>query len=152
MRSRSPAVSLRMVLLEVQGYSPGQIAQMTGYNPADVAKILAAPDAARIRKEIENRTIDTVSQIRSDLQALVPTLLHEQVELALNGKSDAVRHNAGKYLMELAGHSPIKQVALHKADPIVEDYKDKTEDEIRKDLLKQLEETPESEEGSKLLH
>lgn len=128
---------------------------MTGYSPSGVGAILNSPDAEIIRREITSRVIDTMADIQSDIQALAPTMLQKKIELAMTAKSETVRNNAITDLLELAGHVPVKQVAIHRANPIDADYKDKTEKAIRDEIMAGLVDettTPIQDEIKQLLH
>lgn len=145
MRKRAPAITLRIVMLQMQGHTEAEIAVMTGYSGSGVSTILTSPDAEIIRREITSRVIDTMADIQSDIQALAPTMLQEKLKLAMTAKSETVRNNAITDLLELAGHTPVKQVSIHRANPIDADYTDKTEQAIRDEIMAGLDDNPTSE-------
>lgn len=147
-RRRSPVITLRIVVLEYNGLDASAIAAQVAMAPATVAQILASPEAARIRKEVEARVMDTQAQVQTDLQAFAPVALKEKMELAMNAKSETVRNAALTECLQLAGHVPVKQVAIHRADPIEEEYADKSEQDIRDEILADLA----SEREAQLLH
>jgi len=132
---RPPAITLRLVMLEMQGFDLAYITSLTNYASSTISTILASPEAINIRREIQARVIDTVAEIQTDLQAIAPTLLQEKIQLALTAKSENVRNNALTGLLELAGHVPVKQVEIRRATLIEEEYKDKTEEAIKAEIM-----------------
>ena len=122
---------LRVVALEWAGLDNLEIANRTGYSVQHVSNILTTPEAEEIRIELRKNTLDTMTDIQLEVQAIAPTILHEKIRLAINANDERVRSTSCTDLLHMAGHSPVKRLQLEKIDKGDADLADKSEDELR---------------------
>lgn len=129
---------LLVARLWLQGLNNQEIAQATGYHPYHVGRIVASPQFQDILKEISERTIDTSFDLRADAQAVAPAVFNEKVRLALHGADERVRNIACTDVLNIAGHVPVRRVEFDNVTEKPDPYAGKSEDEIRKELAKDL--------------
>lgn len=129
---------LRICTLKWSGWSNIEIAQTVRCSEQLVSMVLASDEGQAILEELGRRTLDTVLDVQAEAQAFAPDALHELVGLMYNGKDERVRKTACTDILALAGHQPVKRIAIERPDPVVDKYRDQTEDQIRKQLIQEL--------------
>lgn len=146
---------LHVVKLSWEGYTTMEIAARLNKSDSWVRNILSSPQAAEIVKRLETRVLDTTAQVQTVLQSIAPLALSRKIDLMLNG-SEAVSNRASQEILELAGHVATRQIEIRRADHIEEEYRNKTEAEIRAEILESLTAPPREEENKspapQLLH
>lgn len=138
MKRRYNPLILRLQLLLWQGYSQTEAATLLGKTDAWVSNILTTDEAKEVYDELKKQTIDTVGQVQANLQAAAPAIIKEKIDLALFAKSETVRNQAGQQILEMAGHAATRHLEIHRADDVLEKYKNKTEAEIRDEVMRGL--------------
>ena len=139
-KRRYNPIVLRLQLLLWSGHDQHAAALILGKTDAWVSNILTTDEAKEIYSHLESQIIDSTRQVQAALQAAAPAVIEEKISLALNAKNETVRNAAGQQILEMAGHSAIRHLEIHRPDEIAESYKDKTEAEIRAEILRGLSE------------
>lgn len=140
MAKRTPLITLNMVTLEAQGNTPDRISMICGVSLAAVHSVLNSSDAKIIRRQLEQRTLDTHADVQVEMQARAPEMVKILADLATDlGSPPAVRARAAVDYLKFAGHSPIQQVEVRNSrNQTDHDFTDMTEDEIRSKLFEDL--------------
>ena len=131
-------IHTRIVLLHWDGYTNKEISVLLNVSPATVSDVLNSGPAQEMMQKVVNGTIDTMMEIQAKAQAVAPLALEEKISLALEDKDPRIRSTNCKDLLEMAGHRPVERISIERPDPVGEKYKEKTEQEIREELLREL--------------
>lgn len=134
---RFTPIHLHVVRLHWEGTSNNDIALKLNRSAAWVSSVLCSDEAKEIYKRLENRVLDTSVQIQTILQAAAPLALDKKIQL-LNSANDSVANKAAQELLELAGHVATRQVEVRRPDHIEEEFKNKSEEEIRQRILNEI--------------
>ena len=133
---------LWVVSLHSEGVSNQDIAQRLGKSDAWVSTVLNSPEAKDIYKRIENGVIDTKVHVQTMIQAALPLLLRRKLHIALSSGNETTANKAIQECLEMGGHLAPRQVEIRRPDHIEEEYKDKSEQDIRQEILSSLELDP----------
>lgn len=131
------AIHLHVVKLHWEGLSNTEIANRLRKSDSWVSTILSSPEAAEIYKRIENRVLDTTTQVQTILQSAAPMALNRKIDLMFSA-NDSVANKAAQEILELSGHVATRQVEIRRADHIEEEFRGKSEAEIRNEILQSL--------------
>lgn len=127
-------VYLRMVRLYWMGETLVDIATMTGYAPSTVGKVINSEQGQEILTQLQGKCFDSMLEVMNEAQAVAPELIREKIHLALHSSNESVRTKNCTDLLQIAGHVPIQRV-VHEADTTDAQFKGKTPDQLRKELL-----------------
>ena len=134
---RLKPLHLQMIRLRWLGYDNIEIAQRTGYPPDSIGKILNLPDSKAIFEELQAQVLDTTAEVAQELQLAAPLAAKRMTDLLVSG-DDRVAFVAAKEILHMAGHAPIKRVAIAQATRIEKDYDGLNDQQIRQKLLEDL--------------
>lgn len=123
---------LDMVTLHLAGESNDDIGVKLGYTAQQVSNILNCPEVLEILDALRKESINSMAQVQAEVQLYAPEILRKKIDYALHGSDDRVRNAAQTELLHIAGHSPVRYVTVENKDEVLEKYKDKSEDELRK--------------------
>jgi len=125
--------------LSARGMSPDQIARGIGVSEYRVNRVVRSEQGREILERIHNKTIDTFGEVQAAVQAIAPVILYEKVATALNPEVDPrVRNQAQTEILHMAGHSPVKRMALEVADPVADKYRGLSETDLRAAALSEI--------------
>jgi hypothetical protein len=139
MRRRYNPFLLRVLILSYEGHTTSEIAMQTGKSDSYISGLLNSDEAKAIYLQLENQTLDTFRQTQTLIQAAIPAILQEKIRLALFANNEAVRNRAAQNILELGGHVAVQQLEIRKPDQIEEEFRDKSEEDIRNEILAGLE-------------
>lgn len=129
---RFTPLHLRVLHLNWEGCSVAEIAQITNRSLAWVSSVLSSPEALEVIKRLEARVLDTHIQTQQIFQAHAPLAASEKVKIMLDPNSPAsVRNKATEEILAHAGHVPTRSVEIRRPDHIEEEFRDKSEEEIK---------------------
>lgn len=126
---------LRVMQLLWEGYTAAEIAAITGRVPLTISNLIATDEAKEIYELLQGQTVNTARQVQTAIAAAAPSIVREKIDLALGAKSESVRNQAAQQLLEMAGHSPIRHLEIHRPDEIQADYDNKSDEDIRKEIM-----------------
>jgi hypothetical protein len=121
------------------GLSNQEIAARMNKTDSWISMVLNSPEAKEIQKRIEDGVIDTKVQIQTAIQAALPLLLKRKMHIALNSGNETVANKAIQECLEMGGHLAPRQVEIRRPDHIEEEFKNKSEEEIRREIRAHLE-------------
>jgi hypothetical protein len=123
-----------MVMLEVAGKRPGEIASITESSLSRVSTILSDPRAELDRVEIGARLADNLT----DIQAKLSLYAHEALETVIEEMRDVTvkpetRIKAGFGILDRAGYTPVQKqiVATTEIPPEIANRMESVVEEIR---------------------
>lgn len=148
MRRFTP-ICLHVVKLHWEGMSNQDIARRFQKSDAWVSSILCSPEALEITKRLETHVMDTSIQVQTALQAAAPVALSRKIDLMFSG-NDAVANKATQEILELSGHVPLRQIEIRRHDHIEEEFRGKSEADIRREILESLTDPPTEEDRAAL--
>lgn len=125
---------LQVLQLYWRGETLRDIALATGYTEVNVGNIVRSDDAREILQQLTDATLDTMPEVVGEMQLAAPAIIRRKIAIALNSNDEAVANRAATEILHMAGHAPTKHIQV-RVDPIEKHYEDKTEDEIRQELL-----------------
>ena len=134
---RLKPLHLQMIRLRWLGYDNIEIAQRTGYSPSQIGTILNSPDSRSIFEELQAQVLDTTSEVAQELQLGAPLAAKRLVDLMVSG-DDRVAFVAAKEVLHMAGHAPVKRIAIAQVTRVEKEYDGLTEGQIRQKLLEDL--------------
>lgn len=127
-------VYLRMVRLYWMGETLMDIAATTGYSPSTVSKVINSENGQEILTQLQTKCFDSMLEVMNEAQAVAPELIREKIQLALHSSDERVRTKNCTDLLQIAGHVPVQRV-VHETDTIDAQFKGKSPDQLRKELL-----------------
>lgn len=119
------------------GLNNQEIAQETGYHPYHVSRIINSPQFQDILTQLSAKTIETVNDIRADVQAMLPGVIEQKYKLALHARDERVRNIACSDILGIGGLSPIRQVHVERHEAPSQ-YEGKTDEQIAADIYSDL--------------
>jgi len=143
MRKFTP-LHLHVVKLHWEGHTNAEIAARLRRSDSWVSSILSSPECAEIYKRLENHVLDTSIQVQTTLQAAAPVALSRKMDLMFSA-NDAVANKATQEILELSGHVPLRQIEIRRHDHIEEEFRGKSEADIRREILESLTDPPAAE-------
>ena len=117
------------------GFEPDDIAGRFGIPLSTVQSVIRSDQAKVILRELESKAYDSALDVITAAQAAAPEMLQEKITLALSSPDERVRSRNATDVLAIAGHTPVHRVSIERPDPISEAYKDKTPDQLRKELM-----------------
>ena len=135
MRHKFNPFLLRIMTMKWDGLSDQNIAAKFGKPVADIQRLLNLPAAKEIFAALEAQVLDTYHQTQLVIQAHMPALIREKIKLATTAANDAVRNRAIQDLLEMGGHGAVKRVEHLRPDPVEEEFKDKSEADIKAEIM-----------------
>lgn len=126
---------LRVAMMSYYGATNKDIAHALGMHEISIGNILRSPTILEFIEDLKTKSIETMSQVAEMAQLAAPAVMEEKIRLALSARDERVRNTAAKDILEIAGHSPVKRVVVEKEAPSESTYHNKTEDELRAELL-----------------
>ncbi len=60
------------------------------------------------------------------------------MKLAMTAQDERVRNIACSDILAMSGHQPVKRVVLERPDPVAEEFRDKSTEELRRVVLEKL--------------
>lgn len=116
-----------------------EIAAQLGVSPGWVSEVINSADAAEIFQRLQDKTLDTMVDVQTDLQAVAPLVLQEKISLALDKSTPpGVRDKSLTEILHMAGHQPTKYVQVERADAPVDKIGKMSESQIMDELTKGL--------------
>lgn len=97
-------VHRRIVALEMAGYKPGEIAQITGYSPNHISIILNDPRAIHDRNTIGKQVASQITDIHLKLRLHADQALETLVD-SLNSEDEKVAQKGALAILDRAGYS-----------------------------------------------
>ena len=135
-----------MVLqLHWSGETNKKIAALTSYTEQQVCNIITSDEGQAILQQLTEQTLDAHGECSQIVQAVLPAIVDEAVRLALSSTDEKVRTANCHKLMGIGGLTEVKRVQVESGDSVVEKNKDKTDDELRNQLLSELGIQPQSQ-------
>ena len=107
-----PRIRLVLQLLET-GLKPKEVAKMTGYTVGRVQQLgrMNNIHIAGIRAEIQRRVVDSITDVGNKIKAAAGEALDAQLELMRQNGDLPTRRLASKFILEVAGYSPVRRQA-----------------------------------------
>lgn len=106
-------VHVQMVLDRAMGFQLKEIAERWDYTAAQVANVLAQPDAQTILSTILSMQADKLVSMEDRFAALAPEALNVKVEILRNPEaSPLVRDRVASDLLDRAGYGPRKKLDI----------------------------------------
>lgn len=136
---RLKPINLQMIRLRWLGYDNVEISQRTGFTPEQVSKILSLPDSKEIFAELQANVLDTTAEVAQELQLAAPLAAKGLVDSMFSG-DDRVAFLARKEVLHMAGHTPVKRVAIAQVTRVEKTYEGLDEQQMRKQILEDLDE------------
>ena len=133
MRRFTP-LHLRIVMLNWQGRTNSEIAQIVNRSDAFISTTLAMPEVQDIIRRWESGMVDTTRQVQTMLQMSAPLALEKKIQL-LNSSNPSVANKAAQDLLELSGHVALRQIEIRRPDHVEEEFRDKSEEDIKREIL-----------------
>lgn len=129
---------LQICILHWDGLKVPEIAKRIGCSKQLVSNILNCPEGLEILEQFRQRTLDTVLDTQIAAQAYAPQALETLVHLMLESKDDRVRKTACTDILAMAGHQPVKRIAVERPEQLEEKYRGMSDDEIKQLVLREL--------------
>ena len=136
---RLKPIHIQMIRLRWLGYDNGEIAQRTGFTLEQISKILALPDSKAIFEELQAAVLDTTVEVAQALQLDAVLAEKRMADLMFSG-DDRVAFLARKEVLHMAGHTPVKRVAIAQVTRVEKAYEGLDEQQMRKQIMEELEE------------
>jgi hypothetical protein len=150
-----PAWGYEACLLYVMQVRNGLIAQELK-QPLRVVNDLLHSDIGRMKiEQIRQERLETQREVVQGIQALAPRAL-EEMRRELESENEEARHRAARWILEAAGHTPLRKIEVRRRAAEEEELERLTLEELQKRALeafkpKQIETTAKnvtpSEEG-----
>jgi predicted transcriptional regulator len=143
-------IYIQIIRLWWAGNTRRKIADDLGISIPTVSKIIDSDTGKHILSQLESNTFDSIVEAQTMIQAAIPDIVREKINLALHSANESVRSKNGSDLLAIAGHVPTHHVVVERSDPLVDQYKSMNELDIRKQLLEikqKLNAGPDSETG-----
>ena len=125
---------LHIVYADFRGESVQEIAVRYKLGIMDVRAVLVSEKGQAVRQLLEQNTLDTMADLQTQYQAAAPEAFGVLVQTMRSTNAKEARAAATE-ILHGAGHAPVKRVAIERKHPVVEKYKDKTPEQIRRELL-----------------
>lgn len=120
------------------GESKTAIGMDLGISVNTIDKIIESDRGQQVFMSLEENTIDTMREVQATAQSVAMEAIHEKINIMRNSGNEQLRNRAATELLALAGHTPTQRVELTKKDAITDKYKDKSELDLRRELLSML--------------
>lgn len=114
-------------------------------------RIIDSAPAKEIIERLTNATVDTMVEVQTKLQASAPLLLSRELDYAIHDNT-AAGSRARQLLLEKAGHVATRQVEIRRPDHIAEEFRDKSEDEIKAEILESIRNSSNSSKDQETVH
>jgi hypothetical protein len=134
---RLKPLHLQMIRLRWLGYDNTEIAQRTGFTPEQISKVLASPDSKAIFEELQAAVLDTTVEVSQELQLAAPLAAKRMTDLLVSG-DDRVAFVAAKEILHMAGHTPVKRIAIAQVTRVEKTYEGLDEQQMRQKILEDL--------------
>jgi len=107
------------------GMSSEAIGQAIGVHQATVGKMLKSPAGQDVLADLEATRLNVVQdKVWNKIHQSTSDMLDIELELARNAESDAVKHNAATWILELAGFTKRKDGPVETIPQIVVNFND----------------------------
>lgn len=126
----------QIIRLYWSGLPQNEIAKQLSCDVQTVGKVLNSDHGKEILQQLDAKTFDSMLEVITMAQAVAPEMFNEKVKLALHSNDERVRTRNTAELLAIAGHTPVHRVSIERPDPILDQYKGKTPEELRTALLK----------------
>jgi predicted transcriptional regulator len=133
---------LHMIRLFWQGETKTDIALLMHVTPQTVGNVVDSAQGQAILEALQNETIDTMSLVQADAQHCAPLVYDQLFKLAMSSGDDRVRKSACVDILAIAGHVPIRRIAVEKATADPSEYDGKTVEELRSMIFDDLTSNP----------
>lgn len=133
---------MRMVQMQFDGYSNRDIAASFGMTESAVSQILSSEPVQQYLELIKNHHIDTTMEVRAKVQSAAPLIMDQLIDTAINGSDERVKVNAGRAVLGIGGHVPIKRHEITHSDPISDKYDKLSKEEILQQIRDDIENVP----------
>lgn len=122
-----------IVLLEIAGKKPGEIAQIVDMDISRVSVILNDPRAELDRISFSQKAVDTLIDVQSKLQIYAHEALEEVVDEMRHSQKEVIRQRASFGILDRAGYTPIRKevVAAQELPSEVADRMREVADELK---------------------
>ena len=149
---RFSPIHLRICVMHWHGLSAGEIASAVRRTPQTVSNVINSDEGMEILAELGRRSLDTVMEVQAVAQAYAPSAIEQLVHLMFESKDDRVRKTSCTDILAIAGHQPVKRIAIERPDPVSEKYREMTEDQIKEKLLAELGAVASATEENRTVH
>lgn len=119
------------------GETKASIATEIGVSASTIDKILNHDKAIQVIAHLEANTLDTMLEVQTAAQAVALEAIDVKIQ-GLRSGNEALRQKCATELLGLAGHTPTRKIEIKSGDAVVDKYKDKSELDLRRELLKML--------------
>lgn len=118
-----PRIRLVLQLLE-SGLKQKEIARMTGYTETRISQIasLRDPRCLAIRKEARERMDETTIDVGARIRKMANEALSRQAEIMRQERDLGNARLASKFILEVAGYTPVKKQATLTANVPTEEF------------------------------
>lgn len=116
----------------------GEIAALTGYTEQQVSNIITSNEGQEILQQLSDQTLDSFGESNQMIQAAMPAIIDRTIQMALQTSDMKVATANCHKLMGITGLSEIKRLHVDMGDDTVNKYRDKSDDELRKQLLEEI--------------
>lgn len=157
-RKRWQPKMLRIAQMLVDGYTQQEIAAHLHMNPTSISMLVNSPPFQSYMDICKRSMIDSMVDVQSKLQSAAPLVGDMLIDQAINARDERVRFNAGKAVLEMAGHVPVRRHEIARVHDHSEDKYDRmSKDDIRQSIMDDIENVPERESlvqvgGRKTVH
>jgi hypothetical protein len=143
---------MRICVLHWNGLSAAEVASAVRRTPQTVSNVINSDEGMEILAELGRRSLDTVLDVQATAQAYAPSAIEELVRLMFESKDDRVRKTSCTDILAIAGHQPVKRIAIERPDPVVDRYREMTEEQIKEKLLAELGAVSARQEENRTVH
>ena len=132
------------------GQTKTEIESELGVSHTMVEHAINSDHGRAMLASLEGQTFDSLLEVQNLIQAHGVDLVRRKLDLALHSANPHVANRACSELLGIAGHTPTLRVSVTKGDSLLNEYRDKTELQVRQELinLKQLVNAPNSQTGA----
>ncbi len=88
-----------------------EIAEETALEEAEVTRVVKGPAGKRLLQAMYDGTLETVRHMQVSIQALAPRAL-ERLSKQLDSANEMVAHRAAVWVLEAAGHTPLRRLEI----------------------------------------
>lgn len=116
------------------GNTMSEIANLVGASPSLVKKIIESERGQQILAQLEDNTFQSMLEVQAIAQGSAIEMIQEKIRLALYSGDEKIRTKNSSDVLAIAGHS-VNKITIDRPEPLADKYRDKTELDIRKELL-----------------
>ena len=126
---------IQIIRMKWMGNTNTEIASLLSISDALVGKVVNSDKGREIFEQLQSSVFDSMVEVVTLAQAVAPEMLREKVKLALYSSDERIRSKNASDVLGIAGHVSIQKIVVDRPDPLLDKYKDKSELDLRRELL-----------------